>query len=441
MLKIYTASTALPEKEYVFKVIFGEMLKIPYQVIPIDTEVHFRLVLPNGHELFIADQFEIPDQTAVIPEPNNIPGECENPFQQGETIIGIFGSPEFSIESQSITCGLDLFASIFFMLSRWEERVNSARDMHDRFPAAESLAYKAGFLQRPVVNEWVDLIWNMLVKLGWNGTRPTRQYRLLLSCDVDHPKQWWQFSDRFKSLGGALIIRRSIGEALYLIKNQLFTRKDPYDVFDEWQALFEQNRLIVQFNFMGKRPMESDCWYPLHHPYVLNLIRNLSEQGHEIGFHPGYESYNNPALFLEELNSLQSVSPKPVEAGRQHYLRFQIPETWQTWDSVDLKRDSTLGYPEEPGFRCGICHDFPVYDLENRKVLALREQPLIAMDVTLAKYKKYSPEEGAACLHALYLEVKKHRGDFTLLWHNSSWNSYYWEPWKRVFTDFMAKKG
>mgnify|MGYP000971870045 CR=1 FL=1 len=50
-------------------------------------------------------------------------------------------------ELKTIICEADVFASCFFMLTRWEEYVNKNRDKHDRFSANESLAYKQGFFR------------------------------------------------------------------------------------------------------------------------------------------------------------------------------------------------------------------------------------------------------------------------------------------------------
>ena len=100
--------------------------------------------------------------------------------------------------------------------------------------------------------------------------------------------------------------------------------------------------------------------------------------------------------------------------------------------------DSTAGYSEIEGFRCGICHDFPVFDFLERKMLHLREKPLIAMDVTLAHYQRYSSVEATEQLLKLRRQVEKHQGEFVLLWHNSSWNTYFWAPWKEVFLRFIA---
>lgn len=103
-----------------------------------------------------------------------------------------------------------------------------------------------------------------------------------------------------------------------------------------------------------------------------------------------------------------------------------------------MEWDSTMGYSEMEGFRCGICHDFPVFDVQQRKMLRLREKPLIAMDVTLAQYRKLKPETALQSLTSLRQETMRHQGEFVFLWHNSSWNTYFWEPWKTVFHQIIA---
>ena len=101
--------------------------------------------------------------------------------------------------------------------------------------------------------------------------------------------------------------------------------------------------------------------------------------------------------------------------------------------------DSTLGYPEAEGFHYGICQDFPVFNFLTRKMLNLREKPLTAMDVTLALYRKYSPETAFEKLQNLRRQTERHGGEFVLLWHNSSWNSYFWADWREVFRAFISK--
>lgn len=422
MLSITTNPHLQPEKEYIFHVLLREILGIAYRFEYAPSDVH-TLKLPNGSELSIKDGFHT---------------------------IELFTIQEQKIQySENWEPALfDPFAASFFMLARLEEldkpKLNVSggqmdRDTHGRFPAEKSRAWQQGFLHRPVVNEWADMLWDALLRLGWQGERKQRKFQISLSCDVDHPRLWWSAADRAKTLAGAIFKRGNMQEPSYWLKNHVFHKQDPYDVFEAWFDLFEKNNLVAQFNFMGERPRSSDCWYPIRHPFIKNLMHRIAARGHKIGFHPSYEAFDDSDIFNRELASLQEISPLLITSGRQHYLRFKAPNTWSMWENAGLEEDCTLGYPEAEGFRCGICHDFPVFDTGQRKMLHLREKPLIAMDVTLAQYRHYTPEQAYEKLIQLRNEVEKHGGDFALLWHNSSWNSPFWEAWKVVMEAILSK--
>ncbi len=417
MLTVLTSEHFQPEKEYIFHVLLHEMLGLEYVIAYGGGGLHI-IRLPNGAELKIEDWFA----EMELPESSKLSGSFCPPTAH-----------QFNNDPNS-----DLFTIAFVMLTRWEETRNVERDAHRRFPAEQSLAWKQGFLHRPVVNEWGDWLWEALVRLGWRGERKQRPFQISISCDVDHPRLWWSNADRAKTIAGAIFKRGDINEAAYWLKNHAFKQKDPYDVFDEWLDLFERNNLHAQFNFMGERPRSSDCWYPIRHPFVNKLMTKIAVRGHGIGFHPSYEAFESQEIFNRELESLRQVSPIEITSGRQHYLRFSAPKTWQIWEAAGFQEDSTLGYPEAEGFRCGISHDFPVFDTKQRKMLNLREKPLIAMDVTLALYRKYTPEQASEHLLQLRQTVEKHGGDFTLLWHNSSWNAPFWEDWKAVFRGIIS---
>ncbi|MCW5921490.1 MAG: polysaccharide deacetylase family protein [Saprospiraceae bacterium] len=440
MLHIAANDRSQPEKQYCFHVLFHELLGLEYRVV-FSEEKNYRLRLPNGREIVVEDHFFSSQKEGACLRPENVPTDAPtfpSPFD-GSLLTPIFGTNHFVFNEKEARCGLDVFASAFFMLTRWEEFVSKERDQHGRFPAAASLAFKAGFLDRPVVNEYAELLWQMFARLGWQPPRPNREFKLTVTCDVDHPRLWWSAGDRLKTLAGSIFKRGDFGEAAFWLKNYFFQKRDPYDVFDEWLALFEKNDLTGHFNFLGKRPPTSDCWYSLEHPFVKNLLQKIAARGHVVGFHPSVEASENQEIFQKELASLRALSPTPVTTGRQHYLRFFAPETWQVWEDAGMAWDSTLGYPEAEGFRCGICQEFPVFNFLTHEMLNLKEKPLIAMDVTLALYRKYTPETAFEKLQNLRREVERHGGEFVLLWHNSSWNTYFWAEWREVFRNFISQ--
>jgi peptidoglycan/xylan/chitin deacetylase (PgdA/CDA1 family) len=441
MLTIETKSEFVAEKEYCCHVLFREMLGIEYRLVWTQAP-HYTIRVPDGGILIVEDHFfqQIPDGNYL--QKKYLPKKADPFTYEGLEVRVLYGEPaviQQVVEAlPEIRCGVDFFASTYFMLTRWEEYVLPDRDEHGRFPARSSTSFRFQCLDRPIVNEWADLLFLLLGQLGWRQTRPERKFCVSVSCDVDHPRLWWSTFGRFKTLMASILRRKNPQEATYWLRHFFFRSDDPYDVFDEWLDIFERFGVRAQFNFLGTRVRSSDCYYPLQHPFVRETIRKIADRGHGIGFHPSYESYDQPELFQSELDSIRQVSPVPVRTGRQHYLRFSAPETWRVWESAGMDWDSTAGYSEIEGFRCGICHDFPVFDFIERKMLHLREKPLIAMDVTLAHYQRYSSVEATEQLLKLRRQVEKHQGEFVLLWHNSSWNTYFWAPWKEVFLRFIA---
>ena len=56
------------------------------------------------------------------------------------------------------TFPFDIFGASFFMLSRYEEYLPHIKDEYGRFEAKESLAFKYGFLEIPIVDKWVQIL-------------------------------------------------------------------------------------------------------------------------------------------------------------------------------------------------------------------------------------------------------------------------------------------
>lgn len=444
MISVFTTATFLPEKEYVLHVLLRVLLETDFRLRVAEktdpaaaVQPVTRFLLPNGACIEIEDHFfsrHTPENYAHV---DNIPTEAPSvahPFHAESVLTVIFGRPHYIFGEQKAVCGIDLLAGSFFMLSRWEEYAHPARDAHGRFPAAASLAVRAGFLERPVVNEYAALMADFFRHLGFEVPTPRRQFRVLYTHDVDHPRLWYRTTDRLRTLAGAALRRRAAGEFIWWLKGPVWQEQDPYDTFDLLMRLSEEEGHPGCFNFLGVRPPSSDCYYPLDHPFVRRLIQEVEARGHLIGFHPSYESFDQPALFVPERDSLQRFCRQPVQSGRQHYLRFSAPHTWQQWADAGMAWDSTAGYSEAEGFRCGVCVAFPVFQFLSRRMLTLSERPLIAMDVTLALYRRYTPQQATERLQQLRREVEKHAGEFVLLWHNSSLSGPFWSEWATVLT-------
>ena len=74
------------------------------------------------------------------------------------------GLPVFFQTSSYSSLPFDVFAASFYLLSRYEEYLPHIRDHYERFMAKESLAFQHGFLQKPLVNLWLQKLLFMIQK-------------------------------------------------------------------------------------------------------------------------------------------------------------------------------------------------------------------------------------------------------------------------------------
>ena len=170
MLNISIPNNNLSERTYILDILLGEFLGLKFDVKISNEEKNWRIQTEAGKVIVIRDNFfsNFPKPLSYLSK-DNIPNEVlfiENPYAIEDNIPILFGDNEFTESSSEVLIGNDILAASFFMLTRWEEHVNKERDKHERFPASESLAYKFSFLERPIVNEYVEFLWVLLQKLG-----------------------------------------------------------------------------------------------------------------------------------------------------------------------------------------------------------------------------------------------------------------------------------
>ncbi|MDM8527693.1 polysaccharide deacetylase family protein [Anaerolineales bacterium HSG24] len=340
-------------------------------------------------------------------------------------------------DDKTVVFYADIIATIFFMLSRWEETVVGIRDEHERFPATASVAYKQGFLDRPIVDEYALILREWIRVLLPTWTPKSHQFTVKLSHDIDHLARFSSIKAGFRNLAGDIIKRRNISQTRQTVVD-LWWQQFNLALTPQMQGIkklaefSEQNGMQSTFYFMATDPSPYDKGYDLTSSVIRYCIKELLKNGHEIGFHPGYYTFNNPEQLAKEKSRLNIALRKTQYGGRQHYLRFQVPNTWRHWEQIGLSYDSTMGYAEYEGFRCGTCHPFQPFDVIKNRILNVTEIPLIVMDVTLKQYRHLSPQEGYLRIITLAQRCKNVGGTFTLLWHNTSFDDN-WKPWINMY--------
>lgn len=346
----------------------------------------------------------------------------------------LWGQPGFLHTAQGHgQLRLDVIGSIFFMLSRYEELIIASRDQNDRFPAAASLAVERGFLYRPIVDEYIEILWSAMLKVWPQLTRPPVVGNMVVTCDVDEPYERWISGPLLlaQGLAGALLRRRSIGCAGRRIKNAWCSRRGRFDYDPNWNFAWYMSTLeslghrgIFYFIPTSGRT-QFDCTYSLTEPRMQALLRSMSDRGHRIGMHGSYATYRNASLLKRERSSLidacrRAGAATAVSGNRQHYLRWDAGQTADHLEHAEFADDSSGGYPDNPGFRYGTSRSFPMWSWIRQAPLKLRQRPLILMEGSVISYLKLGHGAQAFDLMRNLKKAALAYGDFTMLWHNSS---------------------
>ncbi|MDD2385444.1 MAG: polysaccharide deacetylase family protein [Bacteroidales bacterium] len=439
MLEVSFQSKFSNEKNYVFDVLFNEILGLEYLVTYHQTPNY---QIKSGNKIItINDVFfaELDENVNYYNNYNLIPEKIkylESELCSENDIPILYGDVAFDIDLDNALIGADIIASVFFMLSRWEEIACVSKDKHNRPDENEMLAVKFDFYHRPIVNEYVEFLWNVFNKIGFKLTRKNKQTDFYLTHDVDFFSKYSTVGNYVKSAGGEIIKRRSFsrfrkltsGYCAYLFKNQ----KDPFDTFDYLMNIAETKSIKARFYFIPAIRKGKDVHYSILQNNVKNQMSAIAERGHYIGIHPSLKTYNNEKLFKAELDLIKSVCTNNIDEGRQHFLMFENPLTWQIWDEYGMRIDSTIGFNSHAGFRAGICQEYSIFDVVLREKLKLKERPLILMDIGLRR--QCNNQEEFLCESKKLIDVtRKYSGDFVMLWHNSNINYLEWDNWGKIY--------
>jgi hypothetical protein len=365
--------------------------------------------------------------------------------------VSDFPSPLIEQKSGQTVIHYDILGLTYWMLNRIEEIGRTDLDIHGRFPAINSHAYNNDYLERPVIDEWLNILGQVIQKQWPLVVLKQHQFGMKVSHDVDRPSRY-AFATPLsvlRSIAGDVLKRKNFNILFKAPLIRFFSRKklhvdDKFNTFDWLMDVSEENDITSAFYFICGTTSNMDADYTLAHRAIRDLIRRIHNRGHEVGLHPSYGSYQKPEIIKEEADRLRKTlkSEGIVQGslgGRMHYLRWEQPTTLQAWDDAGMCYDSTLGYADRPGFRCGTCFEYPGFNTLTQKMLSVRVRPLIVMEITVLSpfYSGFGLTQKAED-KMLELKYKCMRvsGQFSLLWHNSEFidpNS------KRIYKNVLSR--
>lgn len=359
-----------------------------------------------------------------------------------ETLPVIFGGISLSwggpiAVGEDVSLDVDIIGSAYWSMARIEELIPGRRDGHDRYSAFQSHAFRNNYLDIPYIDEYVDLLREIILQI-WPGLKlnNSENFRQFISHDVDDPYLFKYMSSAkamrliaANAIKGKTALKGLMWAAGLGLSRMNIELEDPCNTFDWLMKRSENLGVKSSFYFIASdQSSYLDANYDICDKKIIDLMRRIEKRGHEIGIHPGYHAYQKASILENQLLKLKMAlqyAEIEVESvgGRMHFLRWDSRTTPRILASAGLKYDSTLGFADQPGFRCGTSHPFPYFDTINEVTTKLILRPLVAMESTIIarRYMNLGITENAfSVFRNLKSRCRKVRGEFSLLWHNSS---------------------
>jgi hypothetical protein len=429
MILVYTHKIT-PRVRYIFKHILTRTLLIP---VSFTTKVE-EFVAHNGPKLSytktpLGKEFFIKSNPLLFEQGVN---DLEVHVQKWEEVPCFFATGSKSV------IPFDIFAASFYLISRYEEYLPHVKDSHGRYSAIESLAYKNGFLEKPVVDIWAYKLVAKLKEKFPDYDYKNRSYQYISTIDIDNAFAY-KHKSFIRTFGGFLndLFKFRLLDIWYRFVVTLNIKKDPFDNFQKILDIKKAKDITtIFFCSIGDYTTFDTNVSASKNKYRL-LLKDLVDYA-SVGLHPSYFTMQSPALLKKEKGRLENITNIPVIRSRQHYLRFNLPETYQQLIDLEIEEDHSMGYASSVGFRASTCTPFYFYDLDFEIQTPLKIFPFALMDTTLNDYLKITPKQSLGKIRDLRNEVKAVNGTFITLFHNESLSNHMrWRGWKRLYESMI----
>jgi len=345
-------------------------------------------------------KIEVLKETTIVYDEHELKGFCNS------------GSIEF--------IPFDIFETIFFHISRYEEWFCEEKnlDLHGTLLSSHQYLVKNNVHQIPLVDLLVSYF---LEKLGIQPKISPTTYTL--THDIDVLLKYPSFYKFLRGFGNILLyqkdkINKFVKHTTNYIKIIQGKTKDPYDTF-YWLLNVNNSKIkqkIIYWLSGGLTHFEG--FFEINDPKVQSIISLGRKFGYKIGLHPSYNTLNDKSMMETELKKLCEISKENISDFRQHFLRFDIKKTGKIVNELGAKTESSLGFRDRIGFRCGTGFPYRLYSFETESAYNFLEIPLVVMDIAAMREADWNSTVWCDLITS-FLEKNKNGTQITFNFHNS----------------------
>jgi peptidoglycan/xylan/chitin deacetylase (PgdA/CDA1 family) len=439
--------TPIPVLIYYGRTIPGDIYSMPFDKI-------FHILPSEDSNIIAPDLFLEDSQITSIPfafgsgltsiDPGSV--ACKSPSS-------VFAE---WVDQRTLRCSIDFPLSVSYILSLEHER-DQRSDKLGRPIGSESLIYQKGFSDVPVVDRLASTFWMLCCcaytrakallvrKIPWPNFR---KFCMPISHDIDLVQKWTV--NAVIKEGVSILTETPKRHLQYTMKtlksvaSSYFDRKtDPYWNFSQIISLEKKYDMSSTFYFLTRRKhhrinnQKIVGNYGRMHEDVGSMMKEIYDSGFEIALHGSIDGFNDGNILEAERNQIESSLNVICNGIRQHFLLFDKDRTPFEQLKAGFQYDSTVGYRDICGYRCGTGFPYSWFNLFVNGKDNFLEIPLVVMDSSLVLEKRGDSNGCRERLFDLLRQGLKQESCITLLWHNTSFSdpSY---PWLRqLFEDAL----
>lgn len=274
------------------------------------------------------------------------------------------------------------------------------------------------FFDLPIVDLWMR---HFCERALGNSLLPSFQKnpRFWMTYDIDCLQKW--------KLPG--VLKHLVSLPVFLSQGQFslwfrtakeailshFPERDPW--FTVPQILAATRTLSASFFWLGHPKDQNGCRYDIRRKEYSRLVKRCLQEKHQVGLHGSPLHFDNAIALAEEKSRVEGIAGVMVKLHRQHYLRIAPLKTFRHLESLGIALDSTLGFSDRVGFRCGSCIPMRWWDFEQGSALHLLELPFAAGDWTIHDPSHFEPNESRHRVWNLADQVRLAGGILVLDFH------------------------
>jgi hypothetical protein len=419
----HTSSSRL---QYICDFIFQEQLGVRYK-FTIDSEA-FRI--HDGPKLNYSDRKLSSNELQVVPHTllfeKSIREQAIDCFEWNNSIA--------FFKSESDDVGFDIFAASFYLLTRYEEYLPHTKDEYGRFPHTASLAHRVGFLNKPLVQIWIADLAKKLQTVFTEISFKHPSFRFIPTYDID-------IAYSFKGKGwlrnvGGFLKSPSLSRVAVLVGLQ----KDPYDVYQLLHELHSKHTMSAVYFFLvaaNRGQYDKNI-----SPYSFRMWRLFKQHAkkYTVGIHPSWKSYGNVNAILKEKKILESATDKTITLSRQHYIRLNLPETYEQLIDAGITQEYSMGYGSINGFRASVAAPFFWYNLAKENTTPLRIFPFCWMDANSFYEQQQDANTSLSELQYYLQECQAVNGQMITIVHNNFLGTdLLFKGWRAMYEQFIAQ--